>query len=167
MARLSAGAVSCRLHSPYRGKKASVLDSSVSPCARRWPKGGDSSSFSRLNSNSTNSSQLAAKCQGVHRGGRWIKRAGFQWVGSDLKRTTCFPCQIRRLLLIPFLQGLKSSVLAPVPYIYMTSRAQLQGCPYVNPGLQFDSKVKMTTEQGEKCGVRGSIVVGSTFSEGT
>lgn len=144
-----------------------MLDSSVSPRARRWPKGGDSSSFDRLNSNSTNSSQLAAKCQGVQWGGRWIKRAGFQWVGSDLKRTTCFPCQIRRLLLIPFFQGLKSSVLAPVPYIYITSRAQLQGCPYRNPGLQFDSKVKMMTEQGEKCGVRGSTVAGSTFSEGT
>lgn len=91
--------------SAHAGQKASVLDSAVSRCARRWcPRGH-------------NSAQLAAKSQGAHWGGRWIKRTGFQRVGSDLKRTTCFPCQIRRLLLIPFFQGLKTSVLAPVPYI--------------------------------------------------
>lgn len=129
---------------PIPGKKASVLDALVSPCARRCcPKGDDSSWFNRPNSNCTNSSQLAAKSQGVHRGGGWIKRAGFQWVGFDLKRTTCFSCQIRRLLLILFFQGLKSSVLAPVPYI-------IHYFPSTAVGLSIHKSSSAVWQQGER-----------------
>lgn len=96
-----------------RAGKKPLLDSAASRC----PRGHGSSRLNRPNSNSTNSTQQPGPKEFIGEAGGLI-RAGFQRGRFHLKRTRSFPCQIKRLLLIPFFQGVKTIRAGTCPIHY-------------------------------------------------